>query len=560
MQTLSIPFTTSAQDRAILSEWQRRHACVVRSSYALAGVVGPDGALTLRPEKELRARLKARFPDHPLGSWAIHCATREGLWLRSQRPDGRMVFGGRDHLERRRKGLIDHAAWQARRHTRAIEIVGDRTRWGNRHLALSANGKEARITFLGTTIVLQLSHLPGKRGRLVRALAALAQACEVGLTFSLGARSLSITFDPMDLRRLPAGMTLEGVQRAAREAKGHKPRGRPRKNPDTHYAAARVRPLPAAERPVHPEWRDPVPLLARRCVAIDLNPTSIGCSVVEVAAGKDARDLGAVRVLHHALIRLDIPITDSRESTTALMAALARHIVSLARAWNCGSIVHEHGLGKLRWSKRSKRSKTATQATPGVPEAQSINHWVRNALLQGLARRARLAGIPCRALWGGYSTTIGNLAFALPDAAAAAAEMARRGLVAQQDTEIKDRLPAVPPAAQRRRWKDDASGRGGPPPTMAQERAWQAIAEAGTWQVIHREIKAARIGVRRLHPGRVCLSPQVPQAPNGIDARYAVRSLGQRPGRGTLYVPHSPSAAGPDRKDPGPGVSTLQSE
>lgn len=68
-----------------------------------------------------------------------------------------------------------------------------------------------------------------------------------------------------------------------------------------------------------------------------------------------------------------------------------------------------------------------------------------------------MAGLPCLPLRSGYSGTIGNLAFDLPDAAMAAAEIARRGIADIQVSEnFKERLPAVPSLSQRRRWKDDA--------------------------------------------------------------------------------------------------------
>jgi len=125
-------------------------------------------------------------------------------------------------------------------------------------------------------------------------------------------------------------------------------------------------------------------------------------------------------------------------------------------------------------------------------KSQTINYWSRNALLSGLARRCSLAGIELRSVWGGYSSTIGNLFFDLPDACGAAAEIARRGIAARDG--IKDRLPAVPPQLDRRRWKDD-----GPRIDLDQ---------AETWQEIHRKVKSAQagprqrsgVGYRRLHP------------------------------------------------------------
>ena len=104
MQTITLPWTASIEDQATISGWQRAQACVVRSGYAEAH---EDTGMP-RSEQALRGLLKERFPDHPLGSWAIHCATREGMRLRKLRPEGKVVFGGRGNLERLNKGLINH--------------------------------------------------------------------------------------------------------------------------------------------------------------------------------------------------------------------------------------------------------------------------------------------------------------------------------------------------------------------------------------------------------------------------------------------------------------------
>ena len=169
MQTITIPYAASDNDGATISGWQRAHACIVRTGYARAGL--PGGGIM--PEKDLRNLLKGLFPQHPLGSWGIHCAAREALRLRRQRPDGRMVFGGRATLARRAKGLITKDEWRCRRQSRSIEIVGDRTRWGNRHLRLSKDGLTARIEFLGQSVTLHLPEMSGKDGYLIKALATL---------------------------------------------------------------------------------------------------------------------------------------------------------------------------------------------------------------------------------------------------------------------------------------------------------------------------------------------------------------------------------------------------
>lgn len=360
MQTITIPYVASDDDKPLIAQWQRLHACVVRTGYARSGL--PDGKTM--PEKDLRNLLKSLFPMHPLGSWAIHCATREALRMRKQQPDGRIIFGGRDHFERRARGLISRDDWRRRRQSRPIEIVGDRTRDGNRHLNLSGDGLKATVKFLGRIVTLNLPQMSGKTGYLVRALALLTDACEVGIGFTLGSGTLTITYDPMDLRRLPPGMTLEQVQKDERDALGHSPRGRPRNDPDTHDSAYRIKPVDHAIRPVHPEWRTTVPMMTSRAVGVDLNPQWIGLSVIEIDHRADARNADAVRILDHRLIRLDVPIGSSSEALATHMARAARMASGLARKWHAATIFHEDGLGKLRWSKKSRGEPAAQLLEP----------------------------------------------------------------------------------------------------------------------------------------------------------------------------------------------------
>jgi len=491
MQTIRVPYRTNESDSAIIAEWQRHRAAATRTSYVNADE---------QSEKDLRDLLKARFPDHPLGSWDLHCAAREGLRLRAAVPDGKMIFGGKPALLRRQKGLIDNSEWKSRRHQRAIEIVGDRTRKGNRHFRLSADARTCEVTFLKKKVILNLPEMNGKYGRLLRAVSKLAEARQISVTFTLGRTHLSVTFDEMDLRKLLPGQTLEQAKIAEQ---GKSRRGRKRKDASTHYAAHLEKHIPAEEWPVHPEWRDAVPAVANRAVGIDLNPGWIGISVVEI--GEDPTNLEQVKILDHRLHKISVPFS-ADQSMQQTMANVAAQTISLARAWNVGLIVHEEGLGKLAWSKKSRKT-------------QTINYWSRNALIGGLQRRCRLAGIQLQPVWGGYSSTIGNLFFDLPDACGAAAEIARRGHASKCN--IKDRLPAVPSQLTRRRWKDDE---------MRID-----LDQAETWQEVHRKIKSAQtrsqkrsgIGYRRLHPA----AQQLESGSFSLHERsYAVDRLGKGKG------------------------------
>jgi len=175
----------------------------------------------------------------------------------------------------------------------------------------------------------------------------------------------------------------------------------------------------------------------------------------------------------------------------------------MARKHRCGTIVLENGLGKLRSSGKN-----------GCLN-RLLNYWARTIFGQMLTRRARLAGIQVIEVWGGYSSTIGNLAFDAPDACAAACEIARRGIA--RLAKAKDVLPVYEEGCVSRLWKNG-----------------RVPAELKSWRDVHRSIKAAKIGYRRPHPDR-------PQSWRDTDApavtldRHAVVRLRRRHRPGLLF-------------------------
>lgn len=450
MQTVSVPYRCSDKARAAIGDLRRVYAAAVRTAYTNAR--RNDG--TALRQKELRVLVKARFAHLGIAdAWLLHCATLEGMDLRKARPDGRLVFGGRPQLERRRKGLISRGEWRASR-LRPLCSRGDSTKGGNRHFRLAADAATCTLCVYGRPAVLQLAAMRGKAGELLRQLAGLAADKAINITFRLDDERLHVSFDP-------------------------------------------------AELPGHPERLAPVDVVPGRALGIDLNPDWIGLSVVEVAPGSDPADLRNVKLLDHRLIRLAVPPDAGAEQVREILAAAVGQALALARAWGCVEAVLERGLGHLRSAGRSRRLN------------RLLNHWARRVFGAMLARRCGLAGMSVREVWGGYSTTIGNMAHTVPDACASAAEIARRGLAAAHG--IKEVLPLFRYEVVSGLWKD---------------RSWPTAAlpqRAEGWQELHRAIKAAVLGVRRPHPE---LAPGPGPLQAARSAGYAVRRLGlrRRPG------------------------------
>jgi len=129
-------YRCSSEDRLYLRELRRIYSAAVRTAYANAGAV--DGSRS--KQKDLRDLVKSRFAGGIVDAWLLHCATLEGMDQRKLRSDGKMVFGSRAGLERRRKGLITNAEWREMR-LRPLCSRGDSTQFGNRHFRLTPDAR-----------------------------------------------------------------------------------------------------------------------------------------------------------------------------------------------------------------------------------------------------------------------------------------------------------------------------------------------------------------------------------------------------------------------------------
>jgi hypothetical protein len=465
MQTISIPYGIVDGDPEHLTLWRRLYAAAVRSGYRAAG----SGA----SEKDIRDGLKQRFAGQGIDAWLLHCATREALALRKRVPDGSMVFGGKKNLERRRKGLITNAEWKALR-LRPMTSLGDSFQKGNRHFRLSPDGRRCELMVLGTKLVLALPALVGKWAKILPAVARSAAAKEMNVTFRIGSKMLDISFDEMDLRKLAPGVTLRATKDAEIAAGTRLRRGRPRSD---NYVVPKLTSI--GERFVHPEWRNPIGAVITRVLGIDLNPDWIGAAVVENRV--DLTKLSATTLLTHKLFHLGLESDASDESVREMLAKICDQLISLARAWHCGVISMEQGLGKLRSGGRNRALN------------RKLNFWARTVFEQMLRRRCALAGLTLELVWSAYSTTIGNLTFPAPDACAAAAEIGRRGLAlrairAGAIPPEQGLLPVFEPETVSIPWKDE-------------------VQLATTWVEAHGRIKTAqaaiprerRVGYRRPH-------------------------------------------------------------
>src|ERR1700728_918667 len=100
----------------------------------------------------------------------------------------------------------------------------------------------------------------------------------MNVTIRVG-KTLDITFDEMDLRKLAPGVTLRAAKDAEIAAGTRVKRGRPRSN---NYVVPKLKGI--GPRFVHPEWRDPVCTVRERGLNVDLKPHSIGAGGMKTGA------------------------------------------------------------------------------------------------------------------------------------------------------------------------------------------------------------------------------------------------------------------------------------
>jgi hypothetical protein len=430
LQGIKIPYETDEAGAKLVADIRRIQSCAVRTAYANA--VRGDG--TKRHEKDVREIVKSRFAKlGVVDSWALHCATRIGVGKRNLRPDGDVVFGGRAQLERRRKGLISSEEWRAARLSPFVSYGDSQKSFGNQNVHLVDElmlvvkiGRKEGGGRSGRTVTdraaLKLTPMRGRQGAIVRQIAALCAQTEqkdrINVTFSINETHVTIIVDPADL-------------------------------------------------PHHPERRAPVRAMSSRALGIDLNPNWIGMAVAGNLS--DPSKLSATKLLDYELVKLDLLIDAPPELVRETLAAVCVRAIRLCRKWGVGTITVEKGLGKLRSGGRNRSLN------------RLLNHWARTVFVAMLTRKARLAGIDVIEVWGGYSSTIGNLAFEAPDACASAAELARRGIARLAG--IKDVFPELEEG-----W------------TTGLRKDLSLPAELGSWSDVHRTIKSTGIGYRRPHP------------------------------------------------------------
>ncbi len=470
MQTISTKYTVSDEDKKSILRWKSIYSSIVRSAYTLSK------SHNINDVKQI---IDQRFQSTNIGSWLTHMAVREGLDIRSTHEDKKIIFGGKKDFIRRQKNLITNEEWRLKR-LRPLFSSGETRASGNRIFRLSEDGSICWMTINRQTIELRLADLRGNWNRLIKQIAILAKANEISLTFRLDHKFLHISFDEKDLRKLPPGVSLQMAKDHDADIGLIRKKGRPRQ---ANYIPPKTKNIYGI-RPVHHEWKEQIVCKNNRAVGIDINPNWIGITAVEFKPlnPTDLNNLKNIKILDYRLIHFGLGQQDNKHVMRELLAKTNEKIINLCRSWNVGVVYHENGLGRLRAGGRNRSLN------------RLINGWGRQVLLSNLQRKCNLANIQLKGVWGGYSTTIGNLSFEIPDACAAAGEIARRGHKVFISNDYKNVIPRFDVDSLTDIWKKAV-------------KSSNVLGNASNWVDVHGLIKTSQdvlveqgiIGYRRPH-------------------------------------------------------------
>lgn len=162
--------------------------------------------------------------------------------------------------------------------------------------------------------------------------------------------------------------------------------------------------------------------IANRCMAVDLNPTNIGWSVLDRTENGECKVVACGQYEYSWLCRKSGKSSHSAEQKHLNnkrkyeMYMVVRNMFKTAMHYKCSMFVIED----LEFDKDSKGSREANRKNKNV--------WNRELIVNTISRRCNESGIELRKVNACYSSFIGNIRHPYVDATNASIEIGRRGL------------------------------------------------------------------------------------------------------------------------------------
>ena len=356
MKTIKLPYKTNEDLTSIL----KQYSSIVRYSY--------NRFLEGKNEKDIRELTKSLNSVDLLNSWLLQCGIKDGKAIQTRFKNEKVIFGGKNNLINRIKNKITKEEYQLKR-LNPINIQGEELKQGNRSFKLDIIENNQIIFKLNKSkhIALELPHL---RNNIKKELFKLQQLNEVkqnqkGYTYS-------IRFD------------LKHIYISFEEFKN--------KQVNT--------------------------LNENRCLGIDLNPETIGISILENNEVIYTQEFSLKPIFSKILNEKLSSNSDRMEYFQNKLKfetfEISKSISNLAKQFNCKTVfiedLHFKGSSTIKISNRKNK-----------------NLWKRKLFIDNLTKRLNIQGIKLYLVNPAYSSFIGNLMYDYTDAINASIEIARRG-------------------------------------------------------------------------------------------------------------------------------------
>lgn len=355
MKTIKLPYKTTEDLTSILKQYSN----VVRYSY--------NRFLEGKNEKDIRELSKSFNSIDLLNSWLIQCGIKEGKAIQTRFKNEKVIFGGKYNLINRLKNKITKEEYQLKRMC-PINIQGEELKRGNRSFKLDIIENNQIIFKLNRNKHIELK-LPKLRDNIKKELFKVQQLNEVkngqkGYTYS-------IRFD------------LSNIYISFEEFK-----------------------------------QEAIKLNENRYLGIDLNPDTIGVSVLENDKIIHTQEFSLKpifsKILSEKLSSNSNGMKYFQNKLKFETFEISKSISLIAKQFNCKSVfiedLHFKGSSTIKISNRKNK-----------------NLWKRELFINNLTKRLNILGIKLYSVNPAYSSFIGNLMYDYTDAVNASIEIARRG-------------------------------------------------------------------------------------------------------------------------------------
>ena len=355
MKTIKLPYKTTEDLTSILKQYSN----IVRYSY--------NRFLEGKTEKDIRELSKSMNSIDLLNSWLIQCGIKDGKAIQTRFKNEKVIFGGKYNLTNRLKNKITTEEYQLKRLC-PINIQGEELKQGNRSFKLDVIENNQIIFKLSRDKYIELK-LPNLRNNIKKELFKLQQLNEVkqnqkGYTYS-------IRFD------------LTNIYISFEEFK-----------------------------------EELIKLNENRYLGIDLNPDTIGISVLENENIIHTQEF-SLKPIFNKIISEKLSSKSDRmkyfqNKLKFETFEISKFVSLIAKQFNCKTVfiedLHFKGSSTIKISNRKNK-----------------NLWKRELFTQNLTKRLNTLGIKLHSVNPAYSSFIGNLMYDYTDAVNASIEIARRG-------------------------------------------------------------------------------------------------------------------------------------